>query len=231
MSNNYCDNRLVFLKGQKALIKHSLDVQFLFEKNGEIVTIPANKLLLTTSSPVFHAMFNGELKEKGEVKITDASPEAFREFLQFFHEFHVKLTMENIAEVLKLIDKYDVPDCLPVCSDFVKENTKVNDVLWTLHLAVELNLDDLEQFCREMIEQNAKTVFDMISFENGKLRVVSGQNRLLDTDELEKISPYLVACSKNIISNVYKEEDVQLGAKRKRFISPFDDDLEFSKIF
>lgn len=162
--------------------------------------IPANKAALAASSPVFAAMFYGHLKERGDVKITDASPEAFQEFLQFFSQSEVKLTMNNVSEVLKLADKYDVNDCSLGCSDFMKKNAKIGDIIWTLHLAVKFNLDDLKQFCEQKIYHNHKTVFDLIDFERGRFRTAS-DSRLSDT-EMKNIISYLFAISKNIISEM-----------------------------
>lgn len=211
MSEDKYDNQTAFEKCYKALVKQSLDVQFIFGNDNDTIKVPANKVVLAALSPVFNAMFNGELKENGNVKITDASPEAFQEFLQFFHDSQVKLTMENIAEVLILIGKYDVPDCFAVCSDFLKKNMKIDDIFWLLHLAVEFHLDDLKRFCGHMIQKNCRTVFDMISFDGEKLRITAADHaRQLEADELEKIYPHIIALSKNVMSNMADEMDLSL---------------------
>lgn len=59
-----------------------------------------------TRRPVFKSMFYVGLKERGDVRITDATAEGFAE---------MKFTIENIVEVMRLIDKYVVSDCfMPV---------------------------------------------------------------------------------------------------------------------
>lgn len=108
--------------------------------------------------------------------------------------------MTNIAEVLKIVDKYDVADCLPVCSDFLKKNAKIRDLLWVLHLAIQYNLDDLKTFCDQKIRQNPKPVLDQINFVDGQWRVASDK-RLSDTD-VNSIFPHVFALSKNIISSM-----------------------------
>lgn len=60
----------------------SEEVQFIFDLQNEVKKIRANK---ASRSPVFQTMFFGELKEKGDIEIVDASPEAFQEFIAFFH--------------------------------------------------------------------------------------------------------------------------------------------------
>lgn len=142
------DNESMYQKCHNALINQT-DVQFIFEGVNGITKVPAKKAVLVASSSVFNAMFNDF-----NVKIVDASSEAFTEFLQFFHDNQVQLTMDNIAEVLKLIDKYDVNDCIPICVDFLKDHLEIDDILWGLHISVKNRLDDLKKFCKHQILKN-----------------------------------------------------------------------------
>lgn len=60
------------------------DVYFVVvDQNGAKQRIPALKPLLAAYSPVFDRMFYGELKETGDVEITDVSAEAFEEIVRF----------------------------------------------------------------------------------------------------------------------------------------------------
>lgn len=130
------------------------DVRFCFDCDGDVVKLPAHKGVLSASSPVFNAMFNGDLKEKGDVDIEDASPVVFEKFLHFFYGKPMQLSMENVADVLKLADKYDVEDCLSICVDFLKENSTIDDAVWTLHLALQFQLKDFEMHCLDRIQRN-----------------------------------------------------------------------------
>lgn len=58
-------------------------------------------------------MFYGDLKEEGDVTISDATIGAFQEFLQFFYLTDVAFTIENAAEVMNLVNKYGAMDCFP----------------------------------------------------------------------------------------------------------------------
>lgn len=115
-----------FIKDMK---KQYADVKFRFNCGDEL---SAHKSVLAASSPVFNRMFNGELKEKGDVDIKDASASGFKEFLNFFYGVPMQLTIENVAEVLKLADKYDVEDCFPICIDFLKRNLDT-DIVFGLY--------------------------------------------------------------------------------------------------
>lgn len=81
----------LYLKGDVAI------VHFLLKNEaGEIERIPAHKVLLAARSDVFHRMFYGELKEKSDVTIVDASASAFKEFLQCFYMNKVQLTICSV---------------------------------------------------------------------------------------------------------------------------------------
>lgn len=101
-------------KNTSQIIKTRLlsDVDFILsDKSGAKIRIAAHKVVLAATSPVFNAMFCGKLKEGGDIHITDVSAEGFAEFIQLFYHSEVAFTVDNIAEVLRLIDKYDVPEC------------------------------------------------------------------------------------------------------------------------
>lgn len=118
-------NAFLYPMCRKYVMSKEPDFHFVFKCNGEIVKIPARKDLLAASSPVFDAMFNGELKEKGDVEIKDASAAGFQEFLQFFYNKQVKLTMENIADVLNLGHKYDITEITNAAVKFIKKNCQL----------------------------------------------------------------------------------------------------------
>lgn len=194
--------------------KHA-DVHFIFDCEDATVKIPAHKEVLTASSGVFHAMFNGELKETGDVEIIDASPTAFEEFLQFFYGNRMKLSMENIAEVLALVDKYDVIDCYPICVDFLKENLTRKDILWGLHLALKFQLTDLKSHCTSIVQKNFKQVWDMFNIKSdGRVKLISNpDDRYLTDKDVECILQYVCVISKNIVFNLSTQVD-RLRARR-----------------
>ena len=63
------------------------DVEFLVaDSNGVKVTVPANKYMLAISSPVFEAMFYGQLAEsKPTIELPDCSEEGLREMLRYVY--------------------------------------------------------------------------------------------------------------------------------------------------
>lgn len=81
------DSKLMHQKFVDIMSNQTSDVhivQFIFERENGVTKIPANKAVLAASSVVFDAMLFGDLREDGDVPIVDATPEAFKEFLQLF---------------------------------------------------------------------------------------------------------------------------------------------------
>lgn len=123
------------------------DVHFVFIVDGKTEKIPADKRRLACLSPVFEKMFYGSIKEGDEVKIVDASAEAFKEFLQFFYLDDVTLTMRNIETIARLADKYDVLERISACANFLKNQLSINNMCWGLQVNLFKQRNLL--FCRK----------------------------------------------------------------------------------
>ena len=71
------------------------------ESNSRQVRIPAHKFVLAISSPVFEAMFYGQMAEKGEeVELPDTDSRALLGFLRFVYCEEVNLTIDNVLGVV-----------------------------------------------------------------------------------------------------------------------------------
>ncbi|XP_055325984.1 BTB/POZ domain-containing protein 6-B-like [Sitodiplosis mosellana] len=99
-----------------------------------------------------------------KVKIGDVSAAAFKEFLQFFYFGQVKLTMGNVAAVMNLGEKYNVAECLAVCSKFLKNNLCEDNVCRHYGLAILFNQHELKKACETVIGLNTTAVFHSNGF-------------------------------------------------------------------
>ncbi len=147
------------------LQKETADVHFLFDVNGEEKKLPAHKYLLAIGSPVFQRMFYGDLKEEGDVTISDASVEAFEEFLQFFYLTDVALTIENAPEILNLVNKYAAVECFPICEKFLLQNLTMDSVCWALNLASIFDRTEFHQSLLKKVMDAPREVFSSESFK------------------------------------------------------------------
>ena len=87
------------------------------------VKIPAHKFLLAISSPVFYAMFYGELAEKKDsIDISDCHHASLLELFRFIYSDEVILNADNVMQVLYLAKKYMLPSLADKCTEFLREN-------------------------------------------------------------------------------------------------------------
>lgn len=139
------------------------DVEFLVRnRNNCEIRIKAHKAILASRSTVFEKMFCADLDESFpvEVRISDVYAEAFTEFLQFFYLPEFDLAAENIADVLLLIVKYNIPDFLPNCELFMRNTATVETVYPYYELAMMYDLsDDTKDYFQDIITAKPEIVF------------------------------------------------------------------------
>ena len=116
--------------------------------------IPAHKFLLAISSPVFYAMFYGELAEKKDtVDISDCDYKALLELFRFVYSAKVNLNGDNVMQVLYLAKKYMLPSLADKCSEFLRENLDASNVFQVLTDAQKYEEKDLETRCWQVIDK------------------------------------------------------------------------------
>lgn len=160
MKNNFITNSISDLYLQPDLA----DVNFEFQIDDQTVKVPAHKCILAVASKVFRAMFFGLLKEGEIVRIDDADPSAFKEFLQFFYLPDIELTMENIEAVVHLADKYDMLKYVNTCTEFLESQLTKDTIIWGYQLALSSDNENLKEFCEMEIETHSKDVIKSDTF-------------------------------------------------------------------
>ena len=145
-------------------------------------TIPVHKLVLAISSPVFYAMFYGQLAEaKDCVELPDCEYDSMLEFLRYLYSDKANLTLSNVMHVLYLADKYMVPSLAEKCSEYLRENLSTANVFSIIPHARKFEDKDLEGLCWEVIEENteeAVTSDDFVTLERSLIESVVKRERL-----------------------------------------------------
>ena len=140
----------------KAIFNQELlsDVKFAVCREGGSgsKTIPAHTFVLAISSPVFFAMFYGDLPERDCVEIPDCDYESLLEVLRFIYSDEVNINPCNVMEVLYLAKKYMLPTLAEKCSDYLKENLDASGVFLVLPQAQKYEEKDLLDHCWKLIE-------------------------------------------------------------------------------
>ena len=145
-------------------------------------TIPAHKLVLAISSPVFYAMFYGQLAEaKDCIELPDCEYDSLLEFLRYLYSDEANLTGSNVMHVLYLANKYMVPSLAEKCSEYLRENLSTANVFSIIPHARKFEDKDLEGLCWEVIEENteeAVTSDDFVTLERSLIESVVKRERL-----------------------------------------------------
>ena len=167
-----CENR--WQTGKSTVLERNMhmfnnpvmsDIKFVFPYHDE-QSIPVHRYVLATSSPVFFAMFYGELRDKKEtIEIDESDPDIFLQFLCFLYCDCVTFQDENNAiQLLYLADKYDIPSLTTNCVDFLDGAMQPLNAFDMILHAWKLNHKRLEKICWEVIDYNMKEIFDDDSF-------------------------------------------------------------------
>ena len=150
------------------LLNNSLmsDVSFVVRNaSGEEESIAAHKFVLAVSSPVFYAMFYGELAEsKNKIVLPDCDSESFLEFLRFLYSDKVTLSEGSVMQVSYLAKKYIVPELETKCTNFLKENLSPENVFDILPLAKKFDEEELVIRCWEVVERSTQVALQSETF-------------------------------------------------------------------
>ena len=144
--------------------------------------IPAHKFVLAISSPVFYAMFYGEMAETSDtIQLPDCDYESLLEFFRFLYSDKVNLSGSNVMQVLYLAKKYLVPSLADKCTEYVQEHLEASNVFSVLPQALKFEDEALEKRCWEIIEihtENALTSEEFVTLERSVVQSVVKRERL-----------------------------------------------------
>ena len=119
--------------------------------------IPAHKFVLAIGSPVFYAMFFGEMAEtKSSIELPDCEYESLLELFRYLYTDVVNLTGSNVMHVLYLAKKYMLPSLADKCGAYLQENLEASNVFSILPHAKKFEDQDLESRCWKVIEEHTE---------------------------------------------------------------------------
>ena len=168
------------------------DVQFIVpvsnSENESRKMIPAHKFVLAIGSPVFYAMFFGEMAEtKNSIELPDCEYESLLELFRYLYSDEVNLTGSNVMHVLYLAKKYMLPSLADKCGAYLQENLEASNVFAILPHAKKFEDQDLESRCWKVIEKHteeAVTSDEFFTLERSLVESVV-KNKVLNIKEAE----------------------------------------------
>ena len=119
--------------------------------------IPAHKLVLSISSPVFEAMFYGELAEtRDSIELPDCEYESLLELFRYMYSDEVNLSGSNVMGVLYLAKKYIVPSLADKCTEYLQENLDPSNVFIILPSALKYEEQNLVDRSWKVIDKKTE---------------------------------------------------------------------------
>ena len=150
--------------------EHLSDVKFRVRgSDGESETvrlITAHKFVLSIGSPVFEAMFYGELGEtKDTIQLPDCDYESFLELFRYLYSDEVNLSGSNVLGVLYLAKKYMVPSLADKCKDYLQDKLDPSNVFTILPTAQKYEEKNLVDRCWKVIDSQTEEALKSDGFE------------------------------------------------------------------
>lgn len=194
------------------------DCKFLVVEADKTTVIPAHKYVLAASSPEFFNLFYLMKCSDDEIPIKDTSVENLTKFLQFLYTEKTTVTMQSVAELLKLAKRYSVKSFEKTCWSFVTESVK------TVTITQETALNVLDQYsaydvpnlannCVKLI-RNYKNIFESAAFLKLKIRTIA---EILKSEELKGFKETTIYNGLNKwAENFCKESGKSITSENKR---------------
>ncbi|CAH1977283.1 unnamed protein product [Acanthoscelides obtectus] len=166
------------------------DCRFIVGTNQQI--IDGHKLFLAMSSPVFEAMFFGEMPEKDPIPIVDVQPDAFKALLEYVYTDRINLTsFDQACELCYAAKKYMLPHLVEGCTKYLWSDLNPRNACRAYEfgkLFEEPLLIDkcIQIICDKTREVLSDTSFDEVQFNT--LLDILDQNQLNIQSELDLFS-------------------------------------------
>ncbi|XP_062586828.1 BTB/POZ domain-containing protein 6-like [Saccostrea cucullata] len=176
------------------MLENEIHCDVLFRVGKEEKLVRAHKYVLASRSPVFDAMFYGDLAEAKEIKIPDIEPPSFDVLLRFVYCGEVEVNKETAIGALYAAEKYDIEALKKATISYLKSNITTETVCTFLENAKLFHLERLTKKCIEFINEKCSIILQLpISLQISKdtlMEILSSDN--LDIEEL-KVYHFLIS--------------------------------------
>ncbi|XP_047487664.1 BTB/POZ domain-containing protein 6-A-like isoform X2 [Penaeus chinensis] len=148
-----------------ALLKSSRLADLTINFPGHERCLQAHRLVLAMTSPVFEAMLYGPLAEGEELNLHEDPPEAFEWLLEYMYRGHIQMPEVRLAvQVYQLASKYQVEALMVLCSKYLQETLRPENLAEMYDTAVLLEDEHLLQRCYEVVDLYPTAVLSSPSF-------------------------------------------------------------------
>ena len=171
VEENWQSTRSTIRERTKFMLNNDLfsDVKFVVRKSdGESESkqmISAHKFVLSIGSPVFEAMFYGELADtRDSIELPDCEYESLFELFRFMYSDEVNLSGINVMGVLYLAKKYMVPSLADKCTEYLHDNLDPSNVFSILPSAEKYEDKLLVDRCWKVVDRKTEAAMKSDGF-------------------------------------------------------------------
>lgn len=184
-------------------------------ENGDAIKIPAHKYVLGGNSWDFYNLFFLMEAGSNEIPIADFSVDVVKIFLELIYRASAELTMDNIWEVLKLVERFSVKSVKAFCCEFLAEQITSENVMELLNKATDYDLEDFSAKCITHMESDGINYFETEEFLEIKNQAVvnickSEELRGVEFDLYKSVYRWAIkSCEKN--NQIVNSENIRLA--------------------
>ena len=141
------------------------DVTFRTSDGG---SVSGHRAIVAASSPVFHAMLYGNMKESNEKEITlpSVDSETFKALLSFVYTGKIEMNTENCLGILEAAHYFNLAMLESICADFIATSLNIENCCTIASFAYGKKFDILVEKCLVFMYPNAYKIIEEASFKN-----------------------------------------------------------------
>ena len=178
--------------------------------------IPAHKFVLSIGSPVFEAMFCGELAEtRDSIELPDCDYNSLLELFRYMYSDEVNLSGSTVMGVLYLAKKYMVPSLAEKCTKYLQDHLDASNVFSILPFAQRYEEKNLMDRCWKVIDKRTEEAMksdEFVKIERSLLEEIIARNTL-NIEEIE-----LFKAIDRWATKECQRQGLTAGGKMKRMI-------------
>ncbi|XP_076315687.1 BTB/POZ domain-containing protein 6-like [Tachypleus tridentatus] len=150
------------------------DVTFIVGPSTSSKKYVGHKVLLAMASPVFEAMFCGDMADKAKViRVSDVAPIGFENLLRYAYTDALNLqSVEDAILTATAAKKYLLPHLLRECFTYIERNVTPQSVCQVLEFANTMEAHHLVYKCLNIIDRQTYHVITSPGFSDTSLSVM-----------------------------------------------------------
>ncbi|KAJ4756171.1 BTB/POZ domain-containing protein [Rhynchospora pubera] len=135
-------------------------LQSAVNSDGAFASVPVDRVVLVSRSPVFKVMLDTDMEESrtGVIKIPDASPNVLQSFVSYLYTAELNLDEDIALDLITLANKYQVVHLKECCERYMACNVTLDNAIVSYAFARLHNAKLLQDAARSLIIENFLTL-------------------------------------------------------------------------